>query len=293
MHRAIGLLLVLLLVPARTQAWGFDAHKYVTGRAIELLPSELRPFFEKHRIFLVEHSIDPDLWRNAGFADEPPRHYLDLDAYGAYPFAALPRDYEGAVQKFGRDTVAKNGLLPWRADEMYRELVAAFEGLGKGSRYAPEDIKFFSAVLAHYLADAHVPLHAVLNHDGQLTNQFGVHGRFESELFARYRRVLSVQPRAPAPVRDVRGLVFDTLLRSFTFSDDVLNADRQAIEGRHVYDDPYFRLFFREVRPVLEGRLAESARAIAGAIIGAWEEAGKPAVPLTPPKIIQKVREAR
>ena len=35
--------------------------------------------------------------------------------------------------------------------------------------YSRDNIKFFSSVLAHYVADAHVPFHAALNYDGQLT----------------------------------------------------------------------------------------------------------------------------
>ena len=79
------------------------------------MPEPLRPFFRKYRSQVVEHAIDPDLWRNAGFEEEPPRHFLDMDSFGPYPFTELPHDYDQAVAKFGRDMVRKNGLLPWRA----------------------------------------------------------------------------------------------------------------------------------------------------------------------------------
>ncbi len=48
-------------------AWGNDGHRFITGEALTLLPDPIRPFFERHRAFVVEHSIDPDLWRLAGF----------------------------------------------------------------------------------------------------------------------------------------------------------------------------------------------------------------------------------
>ena len=51
-------------------------------RAIALLPPEIRPFFETYRTTIVEHAIDPDTYRTMGFAEEPPRHFLDMDAYG-------------------------------------------------------------------------------------------------------------------------------------------------------------------------------------------------------------------
>src|SRR5262245_61207907 len=57
------------------EAWGFEAHKYIIDNAIALLPPEIRPFFEKYRVTFVEHVIDPDLWRSAGWEEESPRHY--------------------------------------------------------------------------------------------------------------------------------------------------------------------------------------------------------------------------
>ena len=40
-------------------------------RAIELLPPELKPFFEQYRDELVLRVTDPDLWRNVGWEDDP------------------------------------------------------------------------------------------------------------------------------------------------------------------------------------------------------------------------------
>ena len=38
------------------------------------------------------------------------------------PFEALPREYDQAVQKFGRAVVHEQGLLPWRTAEFYGRL---------------------------------------------------------------------------------------------------------------------------------------------------------------------------
>lgn len=292
MRKVIGVVclgVALASAPARADAWGFEAHRFIVDRAIALLPDGIRPFFDKHRGMVIEHSIDPDLWRTVGFREEAPRHYVDLDAYGEYPFAALPRDYETAVKRFGRETVEKNGLLPWRTAEMFDLLVRAFERVGRGQPYAYDDVKFLAAVVAHYASDAHVPFHAVTNHDGQLTNQHGIHGRFESELFLRYRSVLVVRPSVRAPITAPRDFIFDTLLESFQLAPAVFDADRRAVAGRELYDDEYFDRFFAGARPVLERRLAEAASAVAALITGAWERAGRPVVPLEPPKVVRKV----
>jgi hypothetical protein len=192
-------LVLCLAAPVPIGAWGFDIHRFIVQEAIPLLPDAIRPFYDKYRTVVIEHSIDPDLWRSAGFEEEPPRHFVDLDAFGPPPFDALPRDHDAAVKKFGKEMVEKNGLLPWRAAEMYGQLVRAFQRLAQGQPYAYDDIKFFSAVLAHYVSDAHVPFHAIMNYDGQLTNQRGIHGRFESELFLRYRPQLSSRRRRGRP----------------------------------------------------------------------------------------------
>lgn len=285
---AVCLAASIVLAPARADAWGFEAHKYIMARAIALLPREIRPFFEAQRAFVVERAIDPDLWRTAGWEEESPRHFLDMDAYGPYPFKELPHDYDEAVKRHGQEFVIKNGTLPWRTEEIHKKLVEAFQQKGSFSR---DNIKFFSAVVGHYVGDAHVPFHAALNYDGQLTQQWGIHSRFESELFERNRARLRVIPKPIAPVENPREYIFAALTSGFPFVETILDGDKKAVAGREVYDDQYFAIMFASVRPVLEQRLAESITAAASMITAAWIEAGRPALPLqSPPRPPRKVR---
>lgn len=280
--------LVALAVPHRADAWGFEVHKYIMDRAIGLLPAEIRPFFEKYQASIVEHAIDPDLWRTAGWLVEPPRHFVDMDAYGPFPFKALPHDYDQAVARYGKEFVDKNGTLPWRTEEIHKKLVEAFTQKGGYSR---DNIKFFSSIIAHYTADAHVPFHAALNYDGQLSGQWGIHSRFESELFERYKAKLRIAPKPLAPVANPREFIFDTLNASFPFVQPVLDADKAAVAGRDVYDDEYFTLFFAKAQPILETRLSNAITGVASMITSAWIEAGRPALPLdavNPPRKVRK-----
>jgi hypothetical protein len=279
--------LVVAATPRPAPAWGFEAHKYIMVRAIPLLPRDIRPFFQKYQTTIVEHVVDPDLWRTAGWEQEPPRHFLDMDAYGPYPFPNFARDYDEAVKRYGREFVEKNGLLPWRTAEIYQKLVEAFR---QQSGYARENIKFFASVLTHYVSDAHVPLHAVVNYDGQLTGQQGIHARFESEAFDRYRLGLRVLPKPLVTVDNPRDFLFDALIASFPLAQTVLDADKAAVAGRELYDDQYFTMFFGKVRPILERRLADSITASASLITAAWIEAGRPALPLEPARVPRKVR---
>jgi hypothetical protein len=261
-------------------------------RAIALLPAELQPMFEANRAMVVERAIDPDTWRTAGFDEEPPHHFLDIDweGYGKYPFAGLPRRYDEAVAKFGHDRVTQNGTLPWRTEELYGNLRRAFEAYGRGNAYGEFDIPFFSAVLAHYTSDAHVPLHGVINYDGQLTGQNGLHNRWETTLFERYRGQLTIAPKPIEPVRNPREFVFDRVLEDTQFVPALLRSDLDAIGTRDIYDDAYYEAFFKSNRAVMEERLNKSIAAVAAMITGAWEAAGKPAVPVKLPPTPQRRR---
>jgi hypothetical protein len=282
---------VALTMPAPTaHAWGFSAHKFIVDRALTMLPQEIRPFYEKFRVTIVEHAIDPDTYRTVGWTAEPPRHFLDMDAWGPFPFAMIPHDFDEAVARRGQDFVLKNGTLPWRTDEMYRRLVDSFSKVNTAP-YARDDIKLFSSVLGHYVGDSFQPLHANVNYDGQLTGQNGVHSRFETELFERYSGRLHITPPPLTRVASVREFAFATLTDSYQLAEPVLAADRGAIAGRDTYDDAYFDAFLARTQPILERRIGEAISGVASVITAAWTEAGKPALPPdAPPRPPRKVR---
>ena len=164
--------------PRPAAAWGFEAHKYIMARAIRCCRRRSVRSSRSTRRRIVEHAIDPDLWRTAGWDEEPPRHFVDMDAYGPYPFTELPHEYDEAVKRYGADFVAeeRHAAVAHRGD-----LPEARRGVhARRRRTARDNIRFFSSVIAHYVADAHVPFHAALNYDGQLTGQWGIHSRFET-----------------------------------------------------------------------------------------------------------------
>lgn len=294
MRIAAAVLAAVIALPATAIGWGFEAHKFITDRMIALLPAELQPLFEKRRAYLVEHSIDPDLWRNVGWEAESPNHFIDLDneKYGAYPFKELPREYDLAVQKFGKAFVDEQGTLPWRTAEFYGRLQREFEQLKRPqpSGYTLDNIVLYSAMVSHYVADGHVPLHAVANYDGQLTGQNGLHSRWEAELFERDRGKLKVAPVAMPPVINPRDFMFEAVLVSNRDAANVLESDKEAASGREFYDDGYFDAFGRRTLPVMEQRLNRSIAAVAAMITGAWEQAGKPKVPTELPRTPRRVR---
>ncbi len=267
---------IAFLAPSRASAWGSAAHRHIMARAIELLPPELKPFFLQHKEEMVMRVIDPDLFRVLGW-EEDPNHFINFGAkeLGEYPFKELPREYGAAIEKFGMATLKRDGLLPWRQQEEFGNLRRAFEAFNRET-YSPGNVVLFAAVMSHYIQDAHQPLHATVNYDGQLTGNTGIHARFESALFERFQLRLTIRPAAPAAILNSRDAAFDTLLSSYTLVDPILKADQDATRGKDAYDDEYFERLFTKVRPILEQRLGEAMAATAGLIMGAWEQAGRP-----------------
>src|SRR5215213_4111811 len=165
----------LLAVAMECFCWGFYGHKQINYYAVFLLPPEMMVLYKPNIDFLAEHSVDPDKRRYA-VKEEGPRHYIDMDRYGTQPFDSLPRKWSDAVGKFTEDTLMAHGIAPWWIPRMLSRLTGAFR-----ERDHSRILKL-SAELGHYIADAHVPLHASSNHNGQLTNQKGIHGFWESRV---------------------------------------------------------------------------------------------------------------
>ena len=109
----------------------------------------------------------------------------------------------------------RNGRLPWRLAEIQGRLRRSFEDFGRGSSNAVSNSVLFAAIASHYVQDAHQPLHATDNYDGQLTGQRGMHSRFERELFERFQSRLKIVPAAPVPMLNARDTAFDVLLASY------------------------------------------------------------------------------
>lgn len=264
-----------------------DVHRVITDHAVERLPAEIKPFFITHKAFIAEHSVDPDLWRvmdlKGDRGDEPPNHFLDIDFEegSAPPFANVPREYDEYVKKLGIGPATRYGRLPWRAEEVYNRLVTTMKDIGKPNvPYAGENARYLVAVLSHYIEDAHQPLHGALNYDGQITNQRGIHSRFETEMILRNASAWKWTPTPVQVITDFKAFMFKTVIDSQQLVAPLLAADLKAAEGRELYDDGYFAALMKGAGPIAERRMNEAATAVASAVYSAWIDAGKPALPV-------------
>jgi hypothetical protein len=271
--------------------WGFYAHKKINYFAVFLLPPQLLPLYKNNIDYISEHAVDPDMRRYA-IKEEGPRHYIDLDNYGKYPFDSLPRFYNQAIAKYGEDSVIKNGIVPWHIQTMLYRLTEAFKA---------KDVKRIlqlSAEIGHYIGDSHVPLHASSNHNGQHTNQHGIHGFWESrvpELLAEAEWDF-VWDKADVITNPLQ-YTWKKVLESAKYSDTVLLLEAQldkkfksdqkyAYEKRNnivirQYSAAYTKAYDRLLKGMVEKRFRESVYSVASFWFTAWVNAGQPIITST------------
>lgn len=171
-------LLVILICFSflKSNPWGFYAHKEINYLASFTLPEEMFGFYKANIDYIRAFATRADQRRYV-IEDEAPKHYIDLDHYETIvPIDTMPNRWESAVAKYGEKTLLEYGIVPWHINSILAWLTKAM----KERDY--ERIIKLSADLGHYIGDAHVPLHTTENYNGQLTNQKGIHGLWESRL---------------------------------------------------------------------------------------------------------------
>jgi hypothetical protein len=286
MWKKILFIALLQLIRLNAFCWGFFGHQRINFYAVFLLPPSMLAFYKPHLDFLSEHAVDPDKRRYA-VAEEGPRHYIDMDHYGRYPFDTLPRRWDQAVEKFSEDSLNAHGIVPWWIQTMLARLTKAFR-----ERDGPRILKL-SAEIGHYVADAHVPLHASSNHNGQLTGQRGIHGFWESripELLAdkNWDFLIGRAVYLPSP----SAFIWQRVLESAAAADTVLSVERAlslrfppdkrfAFEERNgklvrQYSEAYTRAYDASLHGMVERRMRQAIAAVASFWYTAWVDAGQP-----------------
>jgi hypothetical protein len=284
--KKIVLSLLLLFSVQQVFCWGFFAHKKINYYAVFLLPPEMMVLYKPNIDFLSGHAVDPDKRRYVS-TTEGPRHYIDIDHYGRYPFSELPHKWDDAMKKFSEDSLRAYGIVPWWVEIMQQRLTKAFKEKDQSK------ILKMSAEIGHYIADAHVPLHACMNHNGQLTNQQGIHGFWESripELLADKDWDFFIG-RA-AYISNTHDFIWKRVLESGAAADSVLRYEKElsehfpadqkfAFEERNgvivkQYSSAYSIAYNKKMDNMIERRMRQSVYAVACYWYTAWVNAGQP-----------------
>lgn len=271
---AVALLMGTLFAafPQCAQAWGRNAQRLVVNKAVDTLPADLRFFFEANRGLLMQHVTDPiDVIGKT--PAERHNHFIALDKYGRFPFNTLPRSYKEAVTKFGKLKLDSNGLLPWQIGVYSEKLTRALEA-GKW-----EEAKLDAAMLANYVAEAHDPFNTTDNFDGHLSGQMGINERFGSALIDRYSSFFPMRPNDAMFISDPTDYAFDACLRSHSWLETILVADRSALRGENSYTDDYYDRFYNQAAAILIRQLSDAATDVGSYWFTAWNNAGRPALP--------------
>ena len=180
-----------------------------------------------------------------------------------------------------------NGIVPWHILVMLQRLTTAF----KEKDFTR--IMKNSAEIGHYIADAHVPLHASSNHNGQLTNQKGIHAFWESrvpELLAEKEFDFFIGKAAY--IQNPGDFIWARVLESAKAADSVLKFEKEltnqfgadqkySFEQRNgvvikQYSSAFTIAFNNKLDGMVERRMRQSIFAVASFWYTAWVNAGQP-----------------
>jgi hypothetical protein len=268
--------------------WGFTGHKRINRVAVFTLPPEMFGFYKEHIEYLTDHAVDPDKRRYA-VDGEAQCHYIDIDHYavnGKNAFDEVPRLWFKAIDKYTEDTLQAYGIVPWHIQVMKMRLTKAFE------QKNVDLILKYSADIGHYIADAHVPLHTTENYNGQLTNQRGIHGLWESRLLEinidNYDYFVGKASYLKKPL----DFIWDAVHQSNNAVDSVLSFEKEltstfpvdqkySYENRgsvlmQTYSKEFSDAYHDKLNGMVERRLRLAILAVGNYWYSAWVDAGQP-----------------
>jgi|ERR1019366_6929106 hypothetical protein len=271
-------------------SWGTFGHEYINRAAVFALPAPLQTFFYNHIDFITQESTVPDL-RKYTLLDktENPRHFIDLENYGSLD--SLPKTLEEARTKYDDKFLSQNGILPWYVQDLMLKLTKSFKEKRK------TEILFLAADLGHYLGDANMPLHTSVNHDGQLTDQKGIHALWESRLPEMFGNNYNFYTGNAKYIEDVQKETWNIIFSSHNLVDTLLLIDRELRKkfteeklykmdasgkvvknkfGKTVFSDEYAKEFHIALKGMVEKQMRASIVNVADFWYTAWVNAGKP-----------------
>jgi hypothetical protein len=288
-------------------SWGIVGHERINKAAVMALPRPLQVFFYNHIDFITQEASVPDIRKYAlKYKEENPRHYFDMENFGSAD--SLPKTLEEATKKYDAKFLSDNGILPWYIEEMMVKLTKAFKDKNRA------EILFLAADLGHYIGDAHMPLHTSANHDGQLTNQKGIHSLWESrlpELFVKKYKlnvptaqyIENVNKATWDIINDTHSLIVpllaaDKKLREATTEKEmfVVDKDGNFIKNKYnalQYTDAYASKVHASLDGMVEKQMKKAITATASFWYTAWVNAGKPDLSdLDSPMVTQRNNQA-
>lgn len=254
--------------------------------AVFTLPEQLLAFYKTNIEYITEHAVDPDKRRYSDSL-EAPRHYIDLDHFEVnVPIDTMPKKWKDAIERYSEDTLKAYGIVPWYIQIMRYRLTEAFKEKDL------DKILHYSADIGHYIADAHVPLHATENYNGQLSGQQGIHGFWESRLPELFSKDYDFFTGRAFYIDDVLAFAWAASEGSFAAKDSVLLFEAQLsksypsdqkyvqeMKGQKTiqnYSIPYSTAYHNLLGNQVERRMRSSVLAVGCMWYTCWVDAGQP-----------------
>lgn len=282
MRRILFLLILLsLALTSPVRAWGYLGHRRVNRQAARIVEGSFGEFVKSNETALAWYGPVPDYLKSID-QKEFPRHFIDADLYGTFPFKDIPADYDSLIAKYGEDNVFSWGYLPWVIESTCDRIIR----LLKQNRF--DEAIFHMGRLGHYISDLFMPLHTVKNYNGQFTGNEGVHFRWEGRLVNEY--VKNIQPFGTAAViQNPLERALNIMRNSFNLHSQILAADTKArklltpdqiseLDTYKIltYEKPYLDVLYAETKDLLHRQLGGAVTSIADYWLYCYTAAGSP-----------------
>lgn len=194
--RLIGSVLIFFSV-CEVFAWGKRGHEMVGSLAAQLLAKEYSQgaFLSAHAFDMGYYNNAPDLVWKANpeiYKKESTQHYVDLEIFErAFKKRNETNPWTSSRSEFTKkfpEIDEKAGRAPWRLQELEARLEKTTQSLKKKKLSQKEKHQLqeqwlvTAGIMGHYFADLAQPLHVTENHDGQMSQQKGLHHWFEENM---------------------------------------------------------------------------------------------------------------
>ena len=272
MNKKLRLSALIILLPfSLILGWGAEGHKLISNEAMTLLPEEMNSFI-KWQDYVTTHSVDPDLRKDKD-KSEGPKHFIDIDFYPEFLNGNMIEDKAKLTDEYGDSTITKIGILPWATLNAYNRLVNALKEKNR------DKALIFLSDLGHYVADGHQPMHTMMNYNGQMSGQKGIHYRYESVMVDSNLSTLKNDFHAEKAIYISSPLdyIFNYITCANSVSDVIYGGDTFAFNTTKSREDSeYYRLLWFKTKYITEIQIENAASDLASLFYSAWTDAGKP-----------------
>jgi len=274
-HASVAVLAAVLCVglPATGWTWAAVGHHYIAQNYSKHLPAYIDGL-RAYDSVVDAHVTDADS-RKGSTPGESEKHFIDIDWYPEFLAGTLPRDRAALEAMYGAATVYSHGVLPWAIDAVMATLTTQF----RAQQWSAASLTI--ADLCHYVGDANQPLHCTKNFDGQLTDNNGIHTRYESSMLSTYVAQLSTPAMTVTYYPSALDAAFDVITASWAEASPILAADNvaKAAAGGSTNSATYYASLWNSTHTLTQARLDTASVMTASLVFTAWTDAGRPTVP--------------